>query len=461
MSFFNRRFSSQMAANKMVALVSLAAASLPSATTATSFRARGPIAADEAITGKAATALQDAHCGAHTLCGSCLLEPDCVWCADGQGSCVPGSSDSGPTEDAKCKDWEASYCVHEPCAAYSQCSTCTSDAFCGWSGSESVCVEGDSEGPLTGHDRNHKWVWSDCAALAAGSATGGATGGDGIDGEAAGALKNAESSVHSLENGEKSAVANEQKMVREEKKAFNVIKHLRAVIKAWKGRQAEISLAEHKDRELFESAFNAMQSGRKKNFEKLLDSYNHMSLSLEKDEELLRKRQEQEGKFAEAAKNEDDRLAREGEAAKAGATGGAFALPEDHSMGKLEGWLKTMTAEEMNMLRQLGRKSSGNIEKEMHVAATRKQEREEASWYACSFKLSEQGANCMDFHAQYAGSMEKGQHDGLTEEEHMRVCNSVESQLAKIPHVPVFKADAGDDAGKQKYLAWCVNNIHQ
>ena len=441
-------------ASRMVALA-LAASSVQ----AVSFRSRGPSSVEEAITGEA-TALKDKHCGAHTLCGSCLLEPDCVWCADGGGSCVPGSSDTGPIEESKCRDWEASYCVHEPCAAYSRCSTCTSDAFCGWSGSEDVCVEGDSEGPLTGHDRDNKWVWSDCAAL--GSATaGGATGGMGVDGKAASALKSAEKSVESLEKGDKTAIASEQKMVKDEKKAFNVIKHLRAVIKAWRGRQAEISNAEHKDRELFQSAFNSMQAGRKKNFEKLLDAYNHMSLSLEKDEELLRKRREQEAKFAEAAQNEDDRLLREGEAAKAGATGGAFALPEDHSMGKLEGWLKTMTAEELNMLRQLGRKSAGNIEKEMHVAATRKQEREEASWYACSFKLSEPGANCMDFHAQYAGSIEKGQHDGLTEEEHMRVCNSVESQLAKIPHVPEFKTSAGDGADKQKYLAWCVNNIHQ
>ena len=144
--------------------------------------------------------------------------------------------------------------MHEPCAAYSQCSTCTSDAFCGWSGSEDVCVEGDSEGPLTGHDRDNKWVWSDCAAL--GSATaGGATGGMGVDGTAASALKSAEKSVESLEKGDKTAIASEQKMVKDEKKAFNVIKHLRAVIKAWRGRQAEISNAEHKDRELFQSAF--------------------------------------------------------------------------------------------------------------------------------------------------------------------------------------------------------------
>ena len=88
-----------MSGSKMVALVSLAATALPSAA-ALSFRtSRGPITADEAITGKAAAALQDAHCGTHTLCGSCLLEPDCVWCADGQGSCVPGNSDSGPAED--------------------------------------------------------------------------------------------------------------------------------------------------------------------------------------------------------------------------------------------------------------------------------------------------------------------------------------------------------------------------
>lgn len=455
-------------ASKIAAVVALASSTAGIAVEAASFRSTSVLsrAVDPAITGEVASEaskLKNVHCGKHTLCGSCLLEPDCVWCADGEGSCVPGSSDKGPAEDSTCKDWESSYCVHEPCAAYSQCSTCTSDAFCGWSGSESVCVEGDSEGPLTGHDRNNKWVWSDCSVLVASKgATGGATGGDGIDNEASSALKEAENSVHSLEAGEKSAVANEQKMVKDEKKAFNVIKHLRAVIKAWKGRKAEISLAEHKDRELFQSAFNTMEADRKKNFEKLLDAYNHMSLSLEKDEELLRKRQEQEDKFNEADKNEDDRLEREGEASQTGATGGAFLLPEDHSMNKLEAWLKTMTAEELNMLRQLGRKASGNIEKEMHVAATRKQEREEASWYACSFKLSSPSANCMDFHSQYAGSMEKGQHDGLSEEEHMRVCNSVEAQLAKIPHVPVFKTDAAaGDAEKQKYLAWCVNNIHQ
>ena len=140
---------------------------------------------------------------------------------------------------------------------------------------------------------------------------------------------------------------------------------------AGKGRKAEISEAEEKDRELFEAAFNTMQEGRKTNFEKLLDSYNHMELSLEKDEELLRKREEQENKFAEADSNEDDRLLREGEQAQDGfGKDGKLIMPEDHAMGKLEDWLKTLSAKEIHMLKKLGKKSAGShIEKEMHVCA--------------------------------------------------------------------------------------------
>ena len=133
--------------------------------------------------------------------------------------------------------------------------------------------------------------------------------------------------------GDKTAIASEQKMVKDEKKAFNVIKHLRAVIKAWR-RQAQ-SQRRAQGPELFQSAFNSMQAGRK-NFEKLLDAYNHMSLSLEKDEELLRKQREQEAKLPRPPRMrmtacygrvKPPRLAPRG----------AFALPEDHSMGKLEG----------------------------------------------------------------------------------------------------------------------------
>ena len=91
--------------------------------------------------------------------------------------------------------------------------------------------------------------------------------------------------------------------------------------------------------------------------------------------------------------------------------------------------------------------------------ATRKQKREEASWYACQFKLTAPSASCMDFHSVFAGTLDKHQTEGLNEEEHMRVCNSVEAQLSKIPHVPAYKTET--EAGKAKYLAWCVNNIHQ
>ena len=198
---------------------------LPAVVRAANFRA--VMNPDEAV---------KSECNSHTLCSSCLAESDCVWCADNSGSCVPGTIDNGPTNDAQCKDWESSYCLHEPCAAYSQCSTCTSDAFCGWSASEEVCVEGDSEGPLTGRDRDNKWVWSDCQAAAKKGATGvaGSSATGSADDEAAEAMKESEESVEKLNKGEESAIKEEKSMLKGEKKAFNLIKHLKAVISACK-----------------------------------------------------------------------------------------------------------------------------------------------------------------------------------------------------------------------------------
>lgn len=109
-----------------------------------------------------------------------------------------------------------------------------------------MCVEGDSEGPLTGSDRDGKWIWDEC--IASSSSTGGATGGatGSADDEAAAAMKDSEASVEKLNKGEEAAIKEEKKMAGDEKKAFNVIKHLKAVIAAWKGRKAEISEAEEK-----------------------------------------------------------------------------------------------------------------------------------------------------------------------------------------------------------------------
>ena len=88
-------------------------------------------------------------------------------------------------------------------------------------------MEGDSEGPLTGHDRDGKWVWSDCATALGLGGTGGATGGGGVDAAAAKALKDSEKSVKAMEDAEGKAMANEKKMLGDEKKAFNVISKCR------------------------------------------------------------------------------------------------------------------------------------------------------------------------------------------------------------------------------------------
>jgi len=73
-----------------------------------------------------------------------------------------------------------------------------------------VCVEGDSEGPLTGSDRDGKWIWDAC--IASSSSTGGATGGatGSADDEAAAAMKDSEASVEKLNKGEEAAIKEEE-----------------------------------------------------------------------------------------------------------------------------------------------------------------------------------------------------------------------------------------------------------
>lgn len=397
-------------------------------------------------------------CAQHTLCGSCLEESNCVWCADDQGSCVPGSVEDGPSTGAQCTHWEGSYCTSEPCAHYTQCSTCVSDAFCGWSASESKCVEGDSKGPLTGRDRDDKWVWASCPKS---HATGGATGlSDSAENRAADALNDAEKEVQEMEKGEENAQGQEKKMIADEKKAFNAIAHLRSVINAWKARKLEIASAAEQDHKLFSTAFDDMANARKDNFEKLLQSYQHMKLSLEKDEELLRKRQVQEEKFADADQKEDAQL--EKAAAEADSATGTlpkeFILPEDHSMGKLEEWIKGISAKEAAMLRKLSRHADGGIGREMHMAMQRKMNRHEALIYACQFLLSSANAQCADWHQFYAGEVNPEDPTALSEEEHMRVCNSARDQLDDLAHRPHFLEHEGQ---KDQYLKWCTNNMSE
>merc|ERR1719247_4012610 len=161
------------------------------AATDSGLEARGP--AEDAEAGSS--------CAKNNLCSKCLHDPDCVWCADGTGSCVAGGS-KGPTDPAQCKSWEGSYCRAEPCGMYSSCATCVADPFCGWAGAhkdDMVCVEGHKLGPLTGKVLG-TWFYNakSCPAQALPegvtkemmSMTGG---GAGIDADAGNALKTLDS----------------------------------------------------------------------------------------------------------------------------------------------------------------------------------------------------------------------------------------------------------------------------
>jgi len=61
-----------------------------------------PISQSFSICGKNCTNT----CVQHTVCGTCMADPNCGWCTD-SGVCVPGSS-QGP-DQGQCRDWRYSY----------------------------------------------------------------------------------------------------------------------------------------------------------------------------------------------------------------------------------------------------------------------------------------------------------------------------------------------------------------
>ena len=413
-------------------------------------------------------AAQDAssQCSQHTLCGSCLTESSCVWCADGQGSCVPGDTSTGPSNTKICKNWEGSYCTTEPCNSYTQCESCTSDAFCGWSAEEKVCVEGDKKGPLTGKVSAGKWEWKSCSASGASGATG-ATGGDdegvaSVEGQASKALKTAEGKVKNMQSKQKKAVETAKQMLTEEKGEFDIIRHLREILLAWRGRKHAVRVAEEHDKELFLQAFKDMTKERKTNFERLQNAYNEMEKSFVRDEAVLEKRDDQVKKFIMAKLNEDAIVNKAGKDLKnVSLTPLIKVADESHAVKKLEKWISNLDNTGRNFVKSIARKAGRSVNAELHIAATRMEERTEASGYACQFLLCHPDTQCRDFPTMFSGTISKNNEELLSREEQVRVCNSVQNQLDKHKRKPKYAGEnCLEESTSQSYLKWCINNIH-
>lgn len=414
-------------------------------------------------------------CAQHNLCGSCLTEASCVWCADGAGSCVEGDVSTGPADTKTCKNWEGSYCSAEPCATYTSCASCTSDSFCGWSSTEKVCVEGDKKGPLTG--KTAEWNWNSCKADSP-SATGGS--GDKVESEetkveseASSAIKNAEKKLVSVEQKEEGAIKAEKEVVGKEKGKFEIIEKIKALVAAFKSRKAAIGAAEEHDKELFLKAFASMTKERKTDYEELLASYNRMEKSFARDQAVLKKREEQLDKFEVANNNEDNNLK-----SAEGLLSGDNSTKEEKIMvnmvahlkdtsgdkvaNELEGFMGKLDTKGKNFLKKISRAQGRSVNAELHRAALRMEERTEAAGYACQFLLCHPDTECRDFPTMYSGTMDKRATDAaLSREEQVRVCNSVHTQLDRHPEKPKYAGtNCLANEVSQGYLKWCINNVH-
>lgn len=414
-------------------------------------------------------------CSQHNLCGSCLSENACVWCADGAGSCVQGDLSTGPVDTKTCKNWEGSYCSAEPCAQYTSCSTCTSDSFCGWSSTEKVCVEGDKKGPLTG--KTEEWRWNVCQDDAA--ATGGADAGETGSGEtkaeaeATSAIKTAEAKIVSEEKKEEGAIKAEKQMLGKEKSKFDIIHKMTALVGAFKSRKAAIGAAEEHDKELFLKAFASMTKERKGDYEDILAAYNRMEKSFARDQAVLKKRDEQLDKF-EVANNQEDNTIKSGgnmlssvnstsdEKQMVSMVAVLKNADGDKLANSLESFIGKLDSKGKNFLKKVSQAQGRSVNAELHRAALRMEERTEAAGYSCQFLLCHPDTECRDFPTMYSGTMEKKNTDAaLSREEQVRVCNSVHNQLDRHPEKPKYAgANCLANEVSQGYLKWCINNVH-
>ena len=401
-------------------------------------------------------------CGKANLCTKCLRNPDCVWCADNGGTCVPGGA-KGPVEGT-CKAWEASYCNAEPCGAYTSCATCVQDPFCGFAGGaggsdDMVCVEGHEGGPLTGSVKG-EWFYKipSCPlrALPEGvsrnvMANPSATGGAGVDGEASSALKGVEGAAAKMAGEMDSVRKDEGQMLSKQKQAFDVMKHLRTIMDEWKTRGGKIEKEKDLDQLRYQKMWGELKRKREQALTWLRTGIDAMYKTELAEQELMEKRKQQETGFEDGENGEDAKVAGEGKNSNQ-TLDHLTSLKEDKSMRALEGWLKNMTSNDRGLMKKLARNAGNEVEKELHYAASRRMAREEAAWYACSYILANPDDNlCQDFHEKYAGT--EKQRD-LTEEEHTRVCNMVKSQMDRSSTLPIFKGS--HNGRKNIQLAWYV-----
>ena len=414
--------------------------------------------------------LDESGCGSLTLCNTCEAHADaagshdCVWCADKGGFCTPGTPETGPTDAAVCAAdaWTNGYCLKEDrCGFYTGCHSCLADPFCGWCpdgglGKKGICVEGETKSPLTGSCPT--WEYGKCSEE---PLEAGAVGTDDVEKDAADAMNEIEGVAKDM-SGEKSETESDEKnLLNAEKKAFNVIRGVKKMIQGYKTRKEhDITATSHFSGE-FEKKLGQVMSKRRTALDKVKDLLKNEYKQEIEEAGIVKLQMSREGKAEEVS----DTLVNGVDASKF--TEGApvdkitnHLNKEEAAMGGLEHFLGSITQRDHVLMRDLKKHAHTNIEEELHTAAMRKMQREEAAWYACSFLIQNNADEhpCPKFSAKYVGEQKEGREGELTPEENTRVCNQVQTKMTglkengmKLPK-PGLSADV--------YLSWCVNHVN-
>jgi len=337
---------------------------------------------------------------------------------------------------------------------------------------ESTCVEGDKKGPLTGKAKS--WLWDTCTAAPKGGASGAAapsatTRVSSTEEKAETALNSTEDKVRSVEAQQKTVLGMEKELLGKEKGSFNVIEGFRDMFSEFKLRKAAINEAEEHDKEMFLQAFGDMTKERKNDYESLLSAYNNMETNFARDQAVLLKRDQQMKKFAQAEENEDKTVNKSSTGLNR--VNGTYdntkfrtmlkKLGEKFDISKLEHYVSNLDADGKKFINNMHKKSAQSVNKELHRAALRMEERSEASGYACQFLLCHPDTECRDFPTMYSGTILRNSDALLSREEQVRVCNSVHSQLDRHPKKPKYAGEGClENSVSQEYLKWCINNVH-
>jgi hypothetical protein len=231
-------------------------------------------------------------------------------------------------------------------------------------------------------------------------------------------------------------------MTAAQNKAFNVLKEMRTMIGNWKANREVREARRSADIGFFEGKLKDLQSKRKSTLNSIRSLIQEEFKEETAMQALLEKKEEQDGKFEKEEEGDDKKLKVVEDVQGVDA--------HEASLANLEKWMSTLSAKDRALMKRLTKKAKIMVEQELHRAALRKMEREEAAWYSCAFILSAPTNQCVDFPPRYNGVQREG---NINADELSRVCNTVKGIVDAAGSKPA------PGSSKALYLSWCVNSV--